>query len=131
MINFIKQNWFKLGLLLILSTIVSVYVRNSEPSISELYKINSDCANKAQEIAKSKDTIITTWQVNESVFKKDSCFAELSSWDSVVGNTKEIIDITHSRDVASVGDLTLKNDPNAYFTQQQEYQKVHLEIFGK
>lgn len=127
---FISQQWLKNGM-----------------SSAELYKINSDCAKEAQTWAKdnSGDFIgAWHWTVEHSAYNNNisSCVAEFSSYDSVVGQTTNVIrNLTHSEELASMADITLyeikqdglkKDDffSNQHDIQRTSYYKIYNKNFG-
>ncbi len=129
--DFLKNNWFKLGI--ILSLVFFVYIYNKNAYVLELYKINSDCSEKAQEFAKSKSDEIDLWVVSQSLFNKskESCFAEFVTTGVVDNGSYYIYDLTHDKNLAYHPGLGFKWDTNTYSHYMTIYNKVSSDIFGK
>jgi len=134
--NFIKANWFKLSIILVLSITLVGYFKNNSFTNSELYKFNSDCADRANSFVKerNKESEIFGWSVSQSIFDKHKavCFAEFRIYSLVLGDSsREIYDLTHNKQQAQVGSLKFfGNDAFAYATEAKYYDEIKKSIWG-
>ena len=129
--SLVKENWFKLALLLLLVVSGIFYYKTSYISQSELYKINSDCAERATNFAKSLETDFLSSQVTQSRFVKQngSCYAEFGNYNVVMKSSiDEIYDLTHNKLVARLPDSG-EEDPTIYGQFIARYSKIRTEIF--
>lgn len=131
-VNFIKENWFKLALLLLLVVLGIFYYKASYISQAELYKINSDCAEKAMSFTKDNSSSYLSITVTQSAFVKDkgSCYAEFGQYNLATNSSlDEIYDLTHNKLVERLADSG-KEDPVIYGQLVSRYTKIRTEIFG-
>lgn len=122
--KFIKQNWFKLSIILLLIVMVSIFGSKKNSAV-DLYKLNSECAEKAQEYS--------SWEILQSTFnvKRQACFVELI-YRNPSGDMYVISDITHNKEIIKRPSLNLKTDDVTSYTNiAKEYEEVKVEIFGK
>ena len=122
-------------LLLLIGMILKQYFYDSKPSSFELYKINTDCSQKAIAYAKEKSDGVTYWNVVQTNFnkKRESCFAEFNQYFNPTNyHSSVIIDITHSKEFLSYP-LPYKegDDITIYNGETVKYENTVVDIFGK
>ena len=130
--SWIKENWFKVTFLLLLAVLGVFYYKINYISQSELYKINSDCAERATNFAKSIETDYLSSQVTQSKFVKQdgSCYAEFGHYNfATKSSLDEIYDLTHNKLVERLPDSG-KEDPIIFGQLVARYSKIRTEIFG-
>ncbi len=130
--SWFKENWFKLTFLLILAVSGVLYYETNGISQSELYKINSDCAERATKYAKSIETDYLSSQVVQSKFVKQngSCYAQFVQYNTATkSSVEEIFDLTHNKLVERLDDFG-EDDPILYGQLVARYSKIRSEIFG-
>ena len=126
----IKNNWFKITVIIILLGMVVVFYKKNNISVSELYNINSDCSQKVISFAKYKSMEFEAWNVSQSGFKNDICYGELYHKNLYNGTTHEIYDLTHTKALSFLPDFKLGDDPTTYAQYAKEYEKVKNNAFG-
>lgn len=133
--KFIKENWFKLSIVAILGLVlifgIIFYFKNNYISKSELYKINSDCSEKADLYIKSKDDDSNSWNVVQSYFniQKGSCVAEFTRLNFATNFDYFIIDLTHSKELSFHPTYSNGDDIEMYTTYLDLYKKIKSEYF--
>jgi hypothetical protein len=118
--KFIEENWFKIGLLLLLIFAVFIYYKNNHVSITEKYRLNKDCAQEVAAYAKRQtdnwDTIQNIYHVEDGV-----CYAEFWSQNPRIYH---IYNLTNNKAIISVGDFSKAEDFD-------RYDVIKREIFGE
>jgi hypothetical protein len=116
-------------IVIILVILAGVYFfRVKGISSSDLYRFQSDCAEKATSFAKQKsDEELRLWSLLQNKFntKKVSCFGEFSFRNNAGGVTKTIYDLTLNKEIVFVpslepGQLNVAN-PQAVIDFHNEY----------
>lgn len=126
-----------IGLLVVLLAVL-FYYQNYYISASDLYKLNSDCAERAIKFAENKTgEEYRNWRVIQNMFNigKKSCFGEFSFRNSTGGVTNTIYDLALNKEMAFVPsfDATQIRDDNTlkYYSEfVRKYETVKSEIFG-
>ena len=133
--RFIKENWFRLSIIVILGLVlifgIIFYFKNNYISKSELYKINSDCSERAELYANNKNSSYSSWQVLQSSFnvKTSTCIAEFDERVYSSNFDYHIIDITHNKELAF--HTTYTKEDFMYTTYLNSYNKIKSEYFKK
>lgn len=94
-------------------------------STVDLYKLNAECAEKAQ--------AYSAWEILQSTFnvERGSCFVELVQ-RNLSHDIFSINDITHNKEIIRSTSLNLKTDDITVYTDMaKKYEEVKIEIFGK
>lgn len=123
--NWIKDNWFKLIIVLLFTIIVVVYYLNSNSSFT--YKMNIACADEASEyIKKENSNDVFRYNILQNYFNKvnGSCYIEYSSMSSVTGIAYYIYDLTHNKLVTDLQSLKTYGDSGVYTNFAKEYQVI-------
>ena len=84
----------KLVMLILVICIVALYFQNISSKKERVYRLNTDCVERATNFKKQEnEKSLTTWEVIKTVFneKENSCFGEFT-----FGNMYLIYDLTHS-----------------------------------
>jgi hypothetical protein len=133
--KFIRGNWFKIIIILLLFGFFIIYIKNNYISTSELYKINQNCAEQALSFAKSQSNEHNLWQVHRNIFDKTkgACFAEfwITSLGELSRDKYEIYDLTHNKYLSFVPVHQEDIDETSLFIYRENYNKISREIFGK
>ena len=133
--KFIKENWFKLSIILILGLALIFgmifYFKYNRISVSELYKINSDCSKEADLYIKSKGDDSVSWNIVQSYFniQKGSCIAEFTRRNLPTKFDYFIIDLTHSKELSFHPTYSTGDDIEMYKTYSNSYKKIQNEYF--
>jgi hypothetical protein len=125
--EFIRKEYFKISILVILFVFALLYFRNNKSLETELYRLNTDCSRSASLFAKEKGDEFFIWEVLQSFYKvdKQSCFAEFKTANS----GWIIFDLTHSKELAFEPKLVF-NETATYTELAKKYEATKLEVFG-
>jgi hypothetical protein len=126
----IRENWFKILLLLLIALLIYLYYNSI--IISKLYQINSDCAQKAISYAETNSKYSSSWQVVQSIFNEEkvACFAEFRYMDLDNKITAEIHDLTHNKFIEIRPRLMPDGDITLYTEAAKKYEATKIKIFG-
>ncbi len=130
--DFLKNEWFKILIVILLIAFISIYYKNNTSSKNELYKINTSCADDARAFAKGKSDDFTRWEVIRSTFSevKQSCYGEFKLNSGAI-----IYDLTHNEEQAFrpnyVPDVNTAEYTANYTEYAKKYEAVKTGIFGK
>ena len=132
--KFITKNRSLIIVILLLTVIFYIY--NNNNSVSEIYKLNTDCTKIGLAFAKDQSDEFNSWKVEQSLFKREkaSCFAEFSTssyYGHTINYSHYIYDLSHAKELTFSVNFEKGMDTEFYLQQAKDYQKIKTDIFGK